>query len=105
MVILFTNGLSCTLRLFPLLIAGALLVSVLFLLVLFLPICGIGIDMCNRKPMSIKAVSIYAPKALYIPCGECFECRGVQRSAWTFRLRAELEPLDIFVSTIDAKSR
>lgn len=49
--------------------------------------------MCNRKPMLIKAVSVYAPKALYIPCGECFECRGVQRSAWTFRLRAELEPL------------
>lgn len=49
--------------------------------------------MCNRKPMSIKAVSVYAPKALYIPCGECFECRGVQRSSWTFRLRAELEPL------------
>lgn len=49
--------------------------------------------MCNRKPVSIKAVSVYAPKALYIPCGECFECRGVQRSSWTFRLRAELEPL------------
>ena len=43
--------------------------------------------------MSIKSVSVYAPKALYIPCGECFECRGVQRSSWTFRLRAELEPL------------
>lgn len=49
--------------------------------------------MCNRLHMKIKSISAYAPKEAFIPCGECYECRAVQRSAWTFRLRVELEEL------------
>ena len=46
--------------------------------------------MCYH-PMDIKATSTAAPRFAFIPCGKCEECRDVQKSAWSFRLCAEIE--------------
>lgn len=46
--------------------------------------------MCLKK-MSIKSASPFAPKELFIPCGNCTECRQVYRTGWRIRLQNDLE--------------
>ena len=41
--------------------------------------------------MKIKSAHRLAPKAAFIPCGKCEECRRAANSQWFFRLRSELE--------------
>lgn len=41
--------------------------------------------------MKIKSAHRLAPKAAFIPCGKCEECRRSANSQWFFRLRSELE--------------
>lgn len=43
------------------------------------------------KQMKIKASSPFAPKELFIPCGNCPECRQVYRTGWRIRLQNDLE--------------
>ena len=46
--------------------------------------------MCLKK-MPIKSSSPFAPKELFIPCGDCTECRQVYRTSWRIRLQHDLE--------------
>lgn len=46
--------------------------------------------MCYH-PMNIKASSSAGSRFQFVPCGKCEECRDVQKSAWSFRLCAEIE--------------
>ena len=46
--------------------------------------------MCLKK-MPIKASSPFAPKELFIPCGNCTECRQVYRTGWRIRLQHDLQ--------------
>ncbi|MEM3715172.1 MAG: hypothetical protein QXF82_09530, partial [Nitrososphaeria archaeon] len=41
--------------------------------------------------MSINSSSPFAPKELFIPCGNCTECRQVYRTGWRIRLQHDLE--------------
>lgn len=41
--------------------------------------------------MSINSSSPFAPKELFIPCGNCTECRQVYRTGWRIRLQNDLE--------------
>ena len=41
--------------------------------------------------MPINASSPFAPKELFIPCGNCTECRQVYRTGWRIRLQHDLE--------------
>ena len=43
------------------------------------------------KQMKIKASSPFAPKELFVPCGNCTECRRVYRTGWRIRLQNDLE--------------
>lgn len=43
------------------------------------------------KQMKIKASSPFAPKELFIPCGNCSECRRVYRTGWRIRLQHDLQ--------------
>lgn len=46
--------------------------------------------MCLRY-MNIKPALYSGPRAQFVPCGKCAECRDMNRSAWSFRLRAEVQ--------------
>lgn len=46
--------------------------------------------MCYRL-MNIKHTSTSGVSFGYVPCGKCEECRDVSKSAWSFRLCAEIE--------------
>ena len=46
--------------------------------------------MCLKK-MPINSLSPFAPKELFIPCGNCTECRQVYRTGWRIRLQHDLE--------------
>lgn len=46
--------------------------------------------MCLKK-MSINSSSPFAPKELFIPCGNCTECRQIYRTGWRIRLQHDLE--------------
>lgn len=46
--------------------------------------------MCLKK-MPINSSSPFAPKELFIPCGNCPECRQVYRTGWRIRLQNDLE--------------
>lgn len=41
--------------------------------------------------MSINSSSPFAPKELFIPCGNCTECRQVYRTGWRIRLQHDLQ--------------
>lgn len=43
------------------------------------------------KYLKIKASTPFSPRSQFVPCGQCAECRDMMRSAWSFRLRAELQ--------------
>ena len=45
--------------------------------------------------MSINSSSPFAPKELFIPCGNCTECRQVYRTGWRIRLQNDLEHYNI----------
>lgn len=49
--------------------------------------------MCYN-PVTIAPVSPLAPKHQLVPCGHCEECRKAQKSAWSFRLVAEMIALE-----------
>ena len=46
--------------------------------------------MCLKR-MPINSSSPFAPKELFIPCGNCTECRQVYRTGWRIRLQHDLE--------------
>lgn len=46
--------------------------------------------MCLKR-MKINASSPFAPKELFIPCGDCAECRQVYRTGWRIRLEHDLK--------------
>ena len=46
--------------------------------------------MCLKK-MFINSSSPFAPKELFIPCGNCTECRQVYRTGWRIRLQHDLQ--------------
>ena len=46
--------------------------------------------MCLKR-MPINSSSPFAPKELFIPCGNCPECRKVYRTGWRIRLQNDLE--------------
>lgn len=41
--------------------------------------------------MKLKSSHRFAPKAAFVPCGKCEECRQSNNSQWFFRLRSELD--------------
>ena len=49
--------------------------------------------MCVGLTFKIRGVNFRSPKFASFGCGKCEECRAVYKSAWSFRLMAELEPL------------
>jgi hypothetical protein len=49
--------------------------------------------MCVGLTFKIRGVNFRSPKFASFGCGNCEECRAVYKSAWSFRLMAELEPL------------
>lgn len=46
--------------------------------------------MCLKR-MNIKATSAFASKELFIPCGNCTECRNTYRTGWRIRLEHDLK--------------
>lgn len=49
--------------------------------------------MCNSNLIDVRSVSTHGVCVAGVPCGHCSECLSVQRSSWSFRVRAEFSPL------------